>query len=207
MKYAIFDTETSGLFDFSKPAHAEGQPRLASLSMILLDRELREERTIDAYVAPDGWEMQPGAQEVNGLSTEFLLANGRPIADVLAEYVAVIDEGYVLVAFNAQYDTKVMRGELRRIGEDDRFEATPNICVMKASTPVCQIRKKRGVGFKQPKLSEACEFFGITNADAHSARADTRAALEIFLKLHALSALPEPSIRYAVNRPAGAEVA
>ena len=33
MKYAVIDTETSGLFDFSKPAEAEGQPRLASLAI------------------------------------------------------------------------------------------------------------------------------------------------------------------------------
>jgi hypothetical protein len=34
--YVIIDTEGSGLFDFSKPADAEGQPRLAQLAMIYM---------------------------------------------------------------------------------------------------------------------------------------------------------------------------
>ena len=31
-KSVVIDTETSGLFDFSKPASAEGQPRMASIA-------------------------------------------------------------------------------------------------------------------------------------------------------------------------------
>lgn len=39
MKYLIIDTETTGLFDFSKPADGEGQPRLAQICMIEWDGE------------------------------------------------------------------------------------------------------------------------------------------------------------------------
>ncbi|MER8602838.1 3'-5' exonuclease [Mesorhizobium sp. M1233] len=207
-KYAIFDTETTGLFLWRDeagnpiPADAEGQPRLAHIGMILLDDNLIEERSIDLYVKPDGWKMSPGAQAVNGLTDEFLTENGFPIADVMGQYASVIDEGYVLVAFNSQFDTKMGRAELRRCGMDDRFERTPNICVMKASTDVCQIQRMRpGGGFKQPKLSEACAFFGIVNDAAHSAGGDARAALEVFRRLHALGALPEPQVHYAKNHP------
>lgn len=207
-RYAIFDTETTGLFKFRDeagnpvPADAPGQPRLAHIGLVLLDDLLTEERSIDLYVKPDGWTMPEAASAVNGLTDEFLHANGVPIADVLDQYVSLIDVEYVMVAFNAQFDLKVMRGELRRAGMDDRFERTPNICVMKASTDVCQIPRMRpGGGFKQPKLSEACEFFKITNEKAHSAGGDARAACEIFRRLHALGALPEPQVYYAKNHP------
>ena len=46
MKYVVIDTETSGLFDFSKPADAEGQPRLASLAMVFLDQDMAETGTM-----------------------------------------------------------------------------------------------------------------------------------------------------------------
>lgn len=36
MNLLVIDTETNGLFDFSKPADAEGQPRLAHLAMIAM---------------------------------------------------------------------------------------------------------------------------------------------------------------------------
>jgi len=198
-KFAIFDTETSGLFDFSRPADAEGQPRLAHLNIILLDEQMVEEDVIDLYVKPDGWEMQPDAQAINGLTDEFLDANGTPIAVVLAKYAEIIDQGYALAAYNAQYDTKVMRGEMRRLGIDDRFEATPNVCIMRACGGL-KIQKADG-GRGWPKLSDCCAHFGIDHNAAHTAGGDTRAALEVFLRLHALGALPDARVHYAKNRP------
>lgn len=205
MKYAIFDTETNGLFRFKDangvpvPADDPSQPRLAHLSMILLDEALAEERTIDLYVKPDGWAMTAEAGAINGLTTEFLAANGIPILDVLASYVEVIDAGYTMVAFNAQFDLKQMRGELRRAGMDDRFERTPNICVMRASMSQGVKKASGGGGF--PKLSDCCTHFGIANHGAHTAGGDARAALEIFRRLHALDALPEARVHYAKTPP------
>lgn len=203
-KHCIFDTETTGIPRFDLPADDPSQPRLAALHMILLDENDVEERRIDFYVKPDGWTMPEAAAKVNGLTDAILNEKGVPLADVLREYVAVVDAGYVMVAFSAQFDLKIMRSELRRSGMDDRFEKTKNICVMKASTEVCKIERMRpGGGYKQPKLSEACEFFGITNAGAHTAGGDADAARHIFLKLKALGALPEAAVHYAKNAPAG----
>jgi DNA polymerase III epsilon subunit-like protein len=201
MKYAIIDTETSGLFDFSKPADAEGQPRLASLSMIIVDEECNEE-TKTFLVKPDGWEIGEEASAVNGLTMDRLNSEGVPIAEVLEAYTKVIDEGCVMVAFNAQFDLKMMRGELRRAEIDDRFEATKNICVMRACTDIVQVPKKSGKGFKFPKLSEACEFFGITNDGEHTADGDAKAAYEIFKSLKERNALPEPNVYFAKEAPA-----
>lgn len=208
MKFAIIDTETNGLFLFKDeagvpiPADDPRQPRLAHLAMILLDDELREERAIDLYVRPDGWSMPQGegsAGAVNGLTDEFLSENGAPIADVLDQYARVIDAGYVIVAFNAQFDCKQMRGELRRAGLDDRFERTPNICVMRASMGLGV--KKAGGGRGFPKLSDCCAHLGIVNDSAHSAGGDARAALELFRHLHAVGGLPEARVHYAQTPP------
>jgi DNA polymerase III epsilon subunit-like protein len=201
MKYAIFDTETSGLFDFRQPADAPGQPRLAQLAVILIDDNLIEESRFNFYVRPDGWKMEPDATAVNSLTDEFLAANGRPIAEVLEHYVRIIDAGYVMAAYNAQYDMKVMRGELRRAGIDNRFERSPNTCLMRASMSL-GIKKADGKG-GWPKLADACAHFGISNEDAHSAGSDAGATLVLFRVLHTIGALQEPAVHYAKQAPAG----
>lgn len=208
MKYAIIDTETSGLFDFSKPADAEGQPRLASLSMILIDDEDPfMVSSVDFLIKPDGWVLGAEAAAVNGLSMEQLEEHGVPVSGVLDAYAKVIDDGHVIVAFNSQFDTKMMRGEMRRAEIDDRFEATPTICCMRAATDVVCVPKKTGKGFKFPKLSEACEFFEIENSGEHTAAGDAKACLEIFLMLRQLEKLPEPSVYFAKVAPAKTAVA
>jgi len=204
--YAIIDTETSGLFDFSKPADAEGQPRLAHLAMILVDADLKEESVIDLLVRPDGWIMPPEAAAINHLPHELLLEKGLPIADALAAYTEVVDAGRIIVAHNAQFDLKVMRGELRRANIDDRFERTPNICVMRALTDICQIPKANGKGYKFPKLAEAMSHFGLAQHDAHSAGGDARDALELFRKLKELDKVPAPAIHFAKVEPSKSAV-
>lgn len=200
MKYVVIDTETSGLFDFSKPADADGQPRLAELAMILLAENLSVESERDFLVKPVGWTIPPETTAINGLTQSYLEGKGVPIADVLNAYTAALDEGRAVVAFNAQFDTKVMRGELRRASISDRFEATPNICTMRASTDVCKIPSKRA-GWKFPKLAEACKHFKIEQPGSHTAMGDARSCVEIFRKLVELGVVPEARVHYATNRP------
>lgn len=201
MKYAVLDTETSALFDFTKPADAEGQARLASFAVILLDESLVPLDEFSFMISPDGWEMQPGATAVNGFTTEFLAANGAPIRSCLEFYSQFIKDGYVVVSFNAQFDTKVMRGELRRAGLPDLFESTPNICVMRALTNVCKVPRAKGAGYKFPKLSEACAFFKIDEPAAHSALGDARSAAALLRELHKLQLMPAPAVHFAKFPP------
>lgn len=205
MKYAVIDTETNGLPIYKDasgvpvPADDPRQPRLAHLALILVGDDLVEERSIDLYVRPDGWRMTEDATAVNGLTDEFLAENGAPIIDVLDQYTRVVDAGYVIVAYNAQFDCKQMRGELRRAGLDDRFESTPNICVMRASMKLGV--KKAGGGGGFPKLSDVCAHLGIDLKDEHTAGGDARAALEVFRHLHSIGGLPEARVHYAKVAP------
>lgn len=196
-----FDTETSGLFDFSKPADAPGQPRLAALSLVkctpgfaITDQKL-------FYIKPDGWTMEPGAQAVNGLSQEFLLEHGMPITEALDAYEAVIKEGRAFIAFNAQFDTKVMRAEFRRAGRPDFFESTPNLCVMRKCIGVCKIPKANGRGYKFPKLAEAMAHFKLPQPEAHTAAGDALSAVMIARMLSQIGIDLSPEVHYAKNRP------
>ncbi|ELT47052.1 3'-5' exonuclease [Brucella intermedia] len=204
MKYLVIDTETNGLFNFKLPADAEGQPRLAHLAMIWADEAGNELDRRDFYVRPDGWTMPQGpgsAGAINGLTDEFLIENGEHIETVLDAYCREVERGRVVVAYNAQYDLKIMRGELRRAGWSDLFEKTLNICVMRPMTGLCRIPRPNGYGFKFPKLAEALAYFGHTLEGAHQAINDAEGALVVMRELMRLGELPEPAIHYAKNRP------
>jgi DNA polymerase-3 subunit epsilon len=80
-----------------------------------------------------------------------------------------------------------LRKEYENLGKD--FIYKKEFCTMKKLTPICRLNRKSGVGYKYPKLSEACEFFGVTDTeikadvkrffadekDFHDARFDTTA--------------------------------
>ena len=198
MKYGVFDTETSGLPNYRAPADDPSQPRLAHFYMILTDENLEPVDSIDMFVRPDGWAMDPGATAINGLTTDHLMEVGVPVKDVLDRYAGLIDEGYEFFAYGAQFDAKIMRGEMRRIGMDDRFTQTRNTCLMRA----CQGIVIRPDGKKSwPKLEHACAHFEIENPEAHSGEGDAIAALLIAQRLKAMNALPQPTVHYAKNRP------
>lgn len=198
--YAILDTETTSLFDFKKPADAEGQPRLAEMALILVDADLIVEAQHQIYIKPDGWEMSLDAGKINGLTTEFLMKKGVPVAEALNLYSHIVNQGRIIVAHNAQFDLKIMRGALRRAGMPDLFENTKNICTMRGlmGHVVKQDGKK---GF--PKLSDACAHFGIVLQGQHTAMGDALATLQLLKQMVALNIMPEAAVHYAKEQPAG----
>lgn len=202
--YIVIDTETSDLAVFKGadgkpvPADAEGQPRLAELAMIYLDSEMNIEKELALYVRPDGWHMTEGAMAINGLTDDFLNENGKPVVEVLSHYQNAIEEGRVVLAFGAQFDCKILRGELRRAELDDMFDKTLNSCLMRACTPL-NIPKANGKkGW--PGLTDACAHFGITLEGKHTGLGDARAAVEIARKLKELDALQLPAVHLAKNK-------
>jgi DNA polymerase-3 subunit epsilon len=201
-RYIVIDTEGSGLFDFKRPADDVGQPRLAELVMIFVDADLKVEREYQTYIRPEGWEMAPGATAVNKLTTEFLTENGVPVTRALDEFRAAILDGRVVVAHNVQHDLKHLRAEFRHAKQSDLFEHTRNVCTMRALTDVCRIppNGNRG-GFKFPKLSEACVFFGFELLGDHTALNDARACLQLFRKMRELNVVPEAKIHLAKVAP------
>lgn len=214
-RYVIIDTETSGLplrakkGDPQPAADAPGQPRLASFTALCTtpDLEIDEENSISTLIRPDGWVMPQGpgsAGEKNGLTTERLMAEGVSVKDVLAVYSEYISSGWIIVAHNAQFDTKIMRGELRRADMPDLFDRTPNICTMRATTEIMKLaptHKQLAIGikgFKPPKLMEIYQHvYGREFPDAHTSMADAKACLAILRWLIETNQCPEPSILYA----------
>lgn len=194
MKFAIIDTETNGIPSYKAPADGADQPRLAELAMILLNDDLSIQKEWTSFVQPDGWKMTPETTAVNGITDEMLLVSGRPIAEVLDVYTQVIKEGFAIAAFGAQFDCKILRGELRRAGRDDLFTQTKNVCVMRKSQGVIP----RPDGKKSwPKLEHARAFLKLPDTGAHTAGADAASALAVLRYLHAQGVDLTPEVHFA----------
>lgn len=214
--YIVFDTETTGLPIYrdkitgeTVPADDPRQPRIASFAYCFADEFGIAMSAGKMLVKPCGWSMaefdaraiaegKTPASEINGLTDEKLAAEGAPIEAVLNIWTNAIEDGVIAAAFNAQFDCKMMRAELRRAGRPDLFDQTRNLCMMRSLDPygyegLCIQR-----GFV--KLAEACAFFGITNDNPHDAGADTEAARAILERLIADGRLPEAKVHYAKQR-------
>ena len=196
--YVVLDTETTGLFNFKLPADDPSQPRLASVAFIIADEFGRAISARKSYIKPDCWVMGEEAGRINGLTTEFLKEHGVAVSDVLDDYEALIRRDLVVVAFNAQFDCKVMRAELRRSGRDDLFGETRNICVMRGLDPYGKDGLCISRGFV--KLSVACDWFGIKNENAHDAMSDAEAARWLLERLISDGRLPEAKVHLAKDR-------
>ena len=200
--YVCFDTEGTGVFDYDRPADAEGQPRLAAITLIWCNADGEALHRVSKYVKPDGWTMPPEALAVNGLSTEFLMEHGSPISEVLDYWEHLVGQNPAFVAYNAQHDMKQIRAEFRRAGRDDMFARTRNSCLMRAMKPY----KEEGLPMKSwmVKLSVVCEFFGITNEKEHDSGGDAEAARQVMARLIKDGRLLPATIHYhyAKTKPA-----
>lgn len=201
MQLLFTDCEASGLFDFTKRAHEPGQPRLAQIGMIFVDGNTSEIQSQHEFlIKPRGWVMTKEAEEVTGLTTAYLEEHGGDITEPLRLYRNAIEGRRIIAGWNLRnYDMKLMRGELRRAGEDDLFMATRSLCIMQASRAVVKALDKRG-RVKAPKLEEACAFFEIHQPDGHKALADAMSTFQIWQKLRERGVHPELHDPY--NRPA-----
>jgi len=202
MPYILIDIETNGLMDYKRPADAEGQPRIAEFAAILLDDSGEIESEFQRYILPDDWSMTPETTAVNLITDEVLRAEGVPIKEVLDFYDLHIRAGRPMVAFGAQFDGKLMRSEFRRAGRDDLFEITPNLCLMRTARDFAksigrEIVKAGGSQKGWPKLTDFCNFCGVTVGKVHGGLEDARLAALCFRYMLDNGFDPAPTVHHA----------
>ena len=128
------------------------------------------------WLADPGVEIPPGATEVHGITTEHARAHGRPHAEVLAETVAGIREGWsqgrALVVFNAAFDLTILRRW------DPSFEVLgPVVDPFVIDRALDPYRKGKRT------LEALCTHHGVRLEGAHDAGADAVAAARLAWKL------------------------
>ena len=226
-RYIVIDTEGTGLFKRKElmPDGTErtvrsdemGQPRMAEFAAAVVDDDFNIIDTYQQWVIPAGWqdwdgnlltEMPAEALEKNGLTFDFLRANGRPVIHALEYYSDMLSSGLIPLGFNMQHDGRQMRGELRRAGLEDRFDDTPNVCAMRSMQAAkLKVKKLNGKG-GFPRLIDVAAHFdtpGYTEEKHHKADEDVFATVWIARKLHELGKLLPPAVHRAKGLEVGAE--
>ncbi len=171
MRQIILDTETTGL-EWKKGN------RVVEIGCVEMVERRPTGRTYHQYIHPER-EFEPGAQEVTGLTLEFL-ADKPKFAAIADEFLAFID-GAELVIHNAAFDVGFLDHELSRLGDHygrlrDRAQVLDSL----------ELARHRYPG-QRNSLDALCRRLGVDNAhrQLHGALLDAQLLAEVYLALTA----------------------
>ena len=169
MRQIVLDTETTGL-------SWEKGNRVVEIGCVELLERRPTGRTFHRYLNP-GVAFEPGAQEVTGLTLEFL-ADKPKFEAVVDEFLAFI-EGAELVIHNAAFDVGFLDNELRLAGA--RFGCIADRCQVEDSL---LLARQRFPG-QRNSLDALCRRLGVDNShrQLHGALLDAQLLAEAYLAL------------------------
>jgi DNA polymerase III subunit epsilon len=171
MRQVVLDTETTGL------EWRKGN-RVVEIGCVELVERRPTGRTYQQYINPER-EFEPGAQEVTGLTLEFLADKPRfgAIADAFLEFI----DGAELVIHNAAFDIGFLDHELSRLGDHygrmrDRAKVEDSL----------ELARQRFPG-QRNSLDALCKRLGVDNShrQLHGALLDAQLLAEAYLALTA----------------------
>src|SRR4249919_288956 len=169
MRQVVLDTETTGL------SWDKGN-RVVEIGCVELVERRPTGRTFQRYLKPD-CVFEPGAQEVTGLTLEFL-SDKPKFEEVVEEFLAFID-GAELVIHNAAFDVGFLDAELARLGPHyDRMRVR---CRVEDSL---ELARQRFPG-QRNSLDALCKRLGVDNSHRHlhGALLDAQLLAEAYLAL------------------------
>jgi len=169
MRQIILDTETTGL------SWASGN-RVVEIGCVEMVERRPTGRTFHCYLNPER-EFEAGAQEVTGLTLEFL-ADKPLFAAVADEFLAFI-EGAELVIHNAAFDVGFLDNELRLLGP--QYGALSDRCTIEDTL---LLARQRFPG-QRNSLDALCKRFDVDNThrQLHGALLDAQLLAEVFIGL------------------------
>lgn len=188
----FFDTETTGLPLFKEPSEHPDQPHIVQLAALLVDLSTRRElASMDVIVKPDGWTIPAETAAIHGITQEHAMDVGIPEA-MAVEMLLALWAQRSRIAHNESFDARILRIACMRHAPAfaDQWKAGKAECTQLLSTPILKLppteKMKAAKRFhnKSANLSEAYEFFtGRKLENAHSAMADTRACMDVYLAI------------------------
>lgn len=169
MRQVVLDTETTGL-------SWEKGNRVVEIGCVELIERRPTGRTFQRYLNPD-CPFEPGAQEVTGLTLEFLADKPR-FPEVVDEFLAFID-GAELIIHNAAFDLGFLDAELARCGA--HLGRVRERCGVEDSL---ELARQRFPG-QRNSLDALCRRLGVDNSHRHlhGALLDAQILAEVYLAL------------------------
>lgn len=171
MRQIVLDTETTGL------EWRKGN-RVVEIGCVEMVERRPTGRHFHRYLNPDR-EFEAGAQEVTGLTLEFLADKPRFEA-VVEEFLAFID-GAELVIHNASFDVGFLDYELSRLAG-----AFGRIADRSSITDTLEMARMRYPG-QRNSLDVLCKRLGVDNAhrQLHGALLDAQLLADVYLAMTA----------------------
>ncbi len=190
--FLIYDTETTGLpGDYNAPlTDFANWPRLVQLAWQIHDEKGALVEVKNFIIKPEGFVIPRATEKIHGISTERALREGRPLQEVLDEFVTALQKVKVVAGHNVEFDNTIVRVECLRTETACPLTEKIIIDTKEVSTDYCAIPGGRGGKYKWPKLSELHQkLFGEGFDAAHNASADVQATARCFLELLRLNVI------------------
>lgn len=171
MRQVVLDTETTGL-------SWEKGNRVVEIGAVELIERRPSGRRFQRYLNVD-CEFEPGAQEVTGLTREFLADKPR-FEEILADFLGFI-RGAELVIHNAAFDVGFLDNELMLAGAGHG-----RIADHAGVLDTLALARERFPG-QRNSLDALCRRFGVDNShrELHGALLDAQLLVEVYLALTA----------------------
>ncbi|MEU9593689.1 TerD family protein [Streptomyces sp. NPDC048193] len=150
--WALVDVETSGL--------VPRRDRVLSVAVVTLDADGEQTGEFSTLLNPG---CDPGPVHVHGLTPERL--RGAPAFEQVAEDIAALLEGRVLVAHNAQFDYDFLAHEFARAGL--RLPVARRLCTL-------ALNRRVDPPTDDLRLGTLAAHYGVPQVRAHDALDDTR---------------------------------
>lgn len=169
MRQVVLDTETTGL-------SPEDGHRVIEIGCVeLLNRRLTQSR-FHVYLNPER-NVDAGAQEVHGLSNDFL-ADKQRFCEIADDFLAFI-EGAELIIHNAAFDMGFLNHELRLLN-DGRGTLADHCSVL----DTLALARKKHPG-QRNNLDALCKRYSIDNSrrDLHGALLDSEILADVYLAM------------------------
>lgn len=182
MRQIFLDTETTGLYP------AQGHRIIEVAAVEVINRRLTKNH-FHYYLNPDR-EIDQGAQEVHGISLEFLQDKPR-FADIANELIAFIADAE-LIMHNAPFDVGFLNSEFGLIGLQTVEAITAKV------TDTLKIAKEMRPG-QRNNLDALCKHFGIDNSKRtlHGALLDAELLADVYMAM----TRGQESLMMALDKP------
>ncbi len=167
MRQIVLDTETTGL----EPSKGH---RIIEIGCVEIVNRRITENTYHQYIQPDR-EIDEGAFEVHGISTEFLSDKPR-FEDIVEDFMAFVN-GAELVIHNAPFDVGFIDHELDKL--DPVWGKVADHCTI---TDSLVMARKKHPGQKN-NLDALCKRYEVNNSkrELHGALLDAELLAEVYL--------------------------
>ena len=176
---AFFDGPLGG-FDIESTGTDVWEDRIVTFSIIYSESAFHQPIVLEWLINP-GIDIDPGAAEVHGITTEHAQEHGMDPKTALQEIAdrlsVLVSKGIPLVAYNIPFDATMLWAEFERYGittccgQEQMFSRSIDPLVIDKA---CDKYRKGS-----RKLTDTAKLYGYDLTNAHNSTADVEATLHI----------------------------